>query len=188
MSKIASRIVTLNKTVLSFPKLFKPEAYAEGEPRFSATFLFDPGSEAAKVAQQAIDEIIAEQWAGKRPNALKVCVQEGDAKVAAARNPENYSMYEGKLYVTASAKQDRPPIVVDTDGATPLTAASGKVYGGAIAGAIIRLWGQDNKWGVRINAELRAVQVQGAGTPFGSGGRIDTSRYFQAVDEEDWAA
>jgi hypothetical protein len=185
-TKTVAKTVVLKKTQLSFPKLFKPEAYAEGEPRFSTTVLMEPGGEAAVALQTAMEELIKEQW-GKKPNGLEVCLKDGDQKVASARNPENYGMYGGRVYVTASCKRDAPPVVVDADARTPLTAASGKIYGGVLADVIVRLWGQDNKWGLRVNCELKGVQYRGKGTPFG-GGMVDPTALFdEIVEEEEWA-
>lgn len=183
-TKTAAKTVTVKGATLSFPKVFKAEAYAEGQkPRFSTTLLFDPGSEAVKVIRGALNDIVREQWDGKKPNGLEVCLHEGDKKIASARNPENYEMYAGKLYVTASTSADTPPVIVDLDGRTPLVVSSGKIYGGAIVDAVLRLWGQDNKWGIRINAELKGLRWRGKGTPFGSGGPIDPSAYFDEVEE-----
>jgi hypothetical protein len=44
------------------------------------------------------------------------------------------------------------------------------------------VWAQDNQYGKRINAALRAVQFVKDGAPFGEG-NIDVSQEFTALDE-----
>ena len=59
-------------------------------------------------------------------------------------------------------------------------------YGGCYVDMLIRPWGQDNKFGKRVNAALVAVQFKRAGERFGKGrlGADDIDDSFDA-DESD---
>jgi len=46
------------------------------------------------------------------------------------------------------------------------------------------VWAQDNQYGKRINAKLRAVQFYKDGAPFGEG-RIDVSKEFAPIPDDD---
>jgi hypothetical protein len=60
----------------------------------------------------------------------------------------------------------------------------GIVYAGCYVNATIRLWGQDNQYGKRINAQLRAIQFVKKGDAFGDGD-IDVMKEFKALDDTD---
>lgn len=182
----ANRIVRLERVTASFPSLFKKTAYKDNKPKYSMTVLFDPESKAHKAIKKAFDEILKELWAGKKPNGLKVCLHDGDAKIASARNPDTYAAYEGKLYVTASS--DSLPDVRDRNPTIKLDAetGAGKIYGGAILDAIVNIWAWDHPvHGPQINCELKGAQFVEAGERIGGGGESDVSDYYTNYEDGD---
>ncbi len=61
--------VKLNNVRLAFPALFEPKAVnGEGDPRFSATFIFDPKHPAVAEIEKAI-EAVAKENGALRPTA-----------------------------------------------------------------------------------------------------------------------
>ena len=61
------------------------------------------------------------------------------------------------------------------------------IYGGCYVNASISFWGQNNKWGKRVNANLYGIQFSKDGEPFGLG-PVDVSEDFDDISniaEED---
>jgi hypothetical protein len=172
--------VLLNNVRLAFPALFEAkQVNGEGEPAFSAAFLLKPGSETAKAVGAAIDAVAKEKFGAKAADMLvqmrkadKTCLHDGD-------NKPDLDGYAGMLYVSARSKAR--PLVLGAD-KSPLTAADGKPYGGCYVNASIDVWAQDNKFGKRINAQLRGVQFVRDGEAFAGGGAASEDE-FEAITE-----
>lgn len=173
--------VKLTKVRLAFPAVFEPKAMnATDDPAYSATFLFEPGSEAAKIVEGAIAKAAAEKWGTKAEANLKAIRAKGDTCLHDGEEKAQYDGFEGMLFVSARSKTR--PTVVDKD-RTPLTLADGKPYGGCYVNAILDVWAQDNNFGKRINAALQGVQFHSDGDSFG-GGRPARADDFDVVEEE----
>lgn len=182
--KTANRTIVLPRVTASFPSLFKKTAYKDNKPKYTVTALFDPESEAHKRLKKAFSELLGEMWDGKKPNGLKTCLHDGDAKIASARNPGTYSAYEGKLYVTASS--DTLPDVRDRNPTVRLDeeTAADKIYGGAVIDLIVNVWAWNHSaHGPQINCELKGAQFVDPGVRIGRGGSSDVSDYFQTYEE-----
>jgi len=152
--------IKLTNVRLSFPSLFRRAVFGGEETKFEATFLLDKESHADKIAEieAAITVVSKEKHKGKTPPADKLCLKDGDTI--------EYDGYAGTMSIKASSKQR--PMVIGTDRA-PLAEDDGKPYAGCYVNAIIELWGQDNQFGKRVNANLLAVQFAKDGDPFGDG-------------------
>ena len=176
-------IVKLQNVRISFPNLFEAKAVnGEGEPRFSAVFVIEPGSANAKTLANALDTVAKEKWGAKGPGTLadlkakgRVCYQER-AKTNASG--EVYDGFEGMHHVSAGNTARVPIIDRDT---TPLTPQDGRPYGGCYVDASIEVWAQDNSWGKRINGKLRWVQFRADGEAF-SGGAPVSQDEFSAIE------
>jgi hypothetical protein len=167
-------IIKLPNVRLSFPHLFKPHAMEEGqEPKFSATFLLDV-EEHGKLLDHidaTIDRLALDEF--KKKISFKRCLRDGNEKLEL----EGYG--DGKFFIPASRKT-RPAVV---DGQlNPIAEEDGKIYAGCYVNATIRLWVQNNKWGKRVNAELRAVQFLKDGESFGAG-VVNVEDEFEPVTE-----
>lgn len=174
--------VQLKNVRLSFPHLFAAQASEMGKPKYSATFIFEPGSANEKVMLEAIEQVGKEKWGPKWPAVkksltagLKICLKDGDMK-------SQYAGFEGNMFVAAS--NVKRPLVVDRD-ASPLTEADGKPYGGCYVNASIDIWAQDHaQYGQRINASLLGVQFVKDGESFGGGLSASTDD-FEPLEVED---
>ena len=159
--------VKLNNVRLSFPALWEPKQGpdANSKSSYQAAFIMDKKSNAAdiKAVQDAIATVVRETFKGKVPP--KICLRDG----------------YGPTVMFLNARSDRRPGVVGRD-MSPLTKEDGKPYAGSYVNATIRVWAQDNQYGKRINAALRAVQFVKDGAPFGEG-NIDVAQEFTALDE-----
>jgi hypothetical protein len=92
---------------------------------------------------------------------------------------KDYDGYANQFYIRAS-NQVRPTIV-DRNRAT-ITEKDGKIYSGCYVNAIVSLWAQDNKFGKRINANLRGVQFAADGEAFAGGNAARADEFEQLED------
>lgn len=167
-------IIKLPNVRLSFPHLFHAHAAEEGqEPKFGAAFIMDNEKHAALLdhIDKVIDRLALDYWKKKVP--FKRCLRDGNEKA----DKEGYG--DGVSFISASRKTR--PAVVDRQ-VNPLTEEDGVIYAGCYVNATIRLWVQDNKFGKRVNAELRAVQFLKDGDSFGAA-PVNAENEFEPVEE-----
>lgn len=172
-------IVRLKNVRLSFPALFKPKAFEDGgEASFKATFLLEDETNADDITaiEEAIEAVLDEKYPTKRPKGIKLCLREGSEK------PDTDGYRDDMKFITASSKKRVP--LVDKDISIPLSEEDGKPYAGCYVNASIRVWVQDNKWGKRVNASLRAVQFVKDGAPFGEK-PVDVEEEFESVADDE---
>lgn len=197
-----SKVIKLQNVRLSFPNLWVPKAFEEGQkPRYEATFILDPSNDEhagiIKQLRQAAFEVAKETYSGEMPKSVKMCFGNSDGTPVKVgpngyRNDvKEYDGYEEMFYI-GSANKTKPKVVDrarDDAGKFPLiTEESGRVYGGCFVNGTITLWGQNNKFGKRINANLRAVQFVRDGEAFGVA-PVDSDAEFDEVEiEEDFDA
>lgn len=172
--------IRLENVRLAFPQLFEAKSVnGEGDPAFSATFIFPLEHPAVPILRDAIEIIGKEKWGAKWPAVKKeiegkdrTALHDGDTKAG-------YAGFEGNFFVS-SRNKTRPTVI---DGAkSPLVAADGRPYGGCYVNASVELWPQDNAYGKRINASLRGVQFVKHGDAFsGSGAASDDE--FDVVED-----
>ena len=191
---------------LSFAKLDKPSAFEEGQPeRWEATFLLDPASkqglESAKAVIKAASDVAKGTW-GFVPIALKRLATQvipgapavdpktkeddiklrfyhGDAKADA--NPETYSSYEGMLVVPSHNTVVKPR-VVNRRGVTVAPGEEQWPYSGCYVMGRITIWGQDNKYAKALGVNLRGVQFDRDGEPFGASGDVPEAEFAALED------
>lgn len=172
MAKPKTRVTTPEAT-LSFPQLFAAKAANDGDdPKFSATVIFDEGQDMSTIdaaIEAAIERGVAKKWGGKRPAKLVLPYKDGNEKTDADDNPR--PEFEGRTYITVSASEDEPPVLVDAE-RQPIINKS-DIYGGARVRVAVSAypWTYGNKKGVSLY--LKSVQVVGEGTPFGVSVSVD---------------
>lgn len=172
--------VQLKDVRLTFPQLFEAkQVNGQGEPKYSAAFLFGRDHTAISEIQKAITEAAKAKWGEKYPEMLKqlkaadrLPVHDGDAK-------GDYDGYAGNLFINSSNKVR--PLVIDGNLA-PLTASDGKIYSGCYVHALVQFWAQDNKFGKRVNASLLGVQFVRDGERL-AGGSTASASDFEAIPE-----
>ena len=166
MASKTSEVIKLANVRLSYAKLFTARSFEEGQdPRFEASFLLDPSNPAHaekinEIKRAAKSLMIEAYGADFSPRDLRgVCFGSGDKK---AKVPEGY---KGMFYVT-TANKTRPRIVnragdpvAEGDAQTP--------YSGSYVHGTLTLWAQNNRYGKRINGNLRGVQFVSDGEAFG---------------------
>lgn len=180
MSTEQSNAIMLKDVRLSFPVLFNAESFEEGgKKEFSASFIIAKDAPIVGELRSALLKVATDKWGEKGPKTLetlfrdeRLCLHDGDRK--------DYDGYAGNLYLRAS--NSVRPLLLDR-GRSPITEADGKLYSGCYVNASITLWAQDNKWGKRINANLRGVQFFRDGDAF-AGGQTGSVDEFEAHADE----
>lgn len=177
--------VHLKDVRMTFPQVFEAKAVnGQGEPKFSAAFLFPRTHAAVGELTAAVTDAAKEKWGAKADEVLKtlkagdrLCVHDGDAK-------SDYDGYAGNLFVNSSNKIR--PLVIGPN-REPLVAADGKPYSGCYVNAIVEVWAQDNQFGKRVNASLMGVQFLRDGERL-AGGAVAAADDFEAIPEAGAAA
>ena len=184
-----SDVIKLPGARLSYAKLFKPEAFqgdgdSVGEKKFQATFLLDPSNadHAAKIKEikQAAGKLMKEAYgADFKSTGLKgVCFGDGNKKVN--EKGEVKEGYENMFFVTVS-NTVRPAIA--NRAGQPVAEGDPQVpYSGCYVLGSITLWAQNNKFGKRINGNLRGVQFMKDGPAFGAG-PVRVEDEFEALED-----
>lgn len=178
--------VKLQNVRLAFPSLFEAKTVGgEGEPRFSAAFVIEPGTENAKALKSALDAVAKEKWKDKAAGVLKelrskgrVCYREEPL----SKDGEVYDGFEGMHSLNASNKAR--PLILDRD-KSQLTAQDGRPYAGCYVNVVLDVWAQDNNFGKRINATLSGVQFVRDGDAFGGGRPASADEFDEVVGGED---
>lgn len=179
------KVIMLKDVRLSFPVLFEAKAFDEkGKKEFSASFLIDKKAPIVEELKATLLKIANDKWGEKGPAMLatlfrddRMCLHDGDRK--------EYDGYEGMLYLRASNAVR--PLTIDR-ARNPITAADGILYSGCYVNATVTLWAQDNKWGKRINANLRGVQFFRDGEAFAGGSTAQVDEFEAAPDAPGGAA
>ena len=164
--------VLLKNVRLSYPSLWKAKAFGgsdgdgQGEPKFSGVALIDPSTKIGKAniakMEDAIEHVKEKTWPKGAPkfSAAKVCLKDSEDL------EEMKDGYEGMMYVSAS--NGKKPRVLDIDGQDVREGDEGAPYAGCYVDMIVRVWGQDNKYGKRINASLEGLKFRDDGDAFGA--------------------
>lgn len=181
-----SKTIFLNKVRLAFPVLYVPEEFqtGDGKPRYSATFLVDPGSDNDKLIRKTILEVVKEKITDAKKaeqflksvvgQSQKYCYQYGDTK--------SFDGFEGNWFLAAHRQaKDGAPAVVDQK-RQPLAQNSGGVYAGCYVNAKVDIYVQTTgNPGVRCG--LLAIQFAADGDAFAGG--VANADGFEDLDSDD---
>ena len=171
--------VTLKAVRLSFPTLFTAKGFNGGEDnkKFGATFILNKEEHAdlIKQVEQVIAKVKKEKWGKDASKVKKTCMTDGEEK-------EEFDGYDDTVMAISSSTSKRPPIV-DRQ-LIPLAEEDDTIYAGCIVNATIDIWAQDNQFGKRVNAQLRAVQFWEDGEAFGAD-PVSAEDEFEAADDDD---
>lgn len=178
-------MIMLKNVRLSFPSLFKATSFQDqGEPKYSATFLIEKGSEAHKAVEAEIKKVASAAWGEKakgiveRQNASqRKLLKDGDTVDGETQEGERKNGYANHMAIKASSKT--APAVVGRQ-RQPITEESGIIYGGCMVNAQIDIWAQDNQFGKFLNCKLLAVQYWAEGEAFGTSSRADVNAFDSA--------
>lgn len=178
-----SEVIHLKKVRLSFPRLWVPKSFQPGQTaRYEGSFLLDPSNAAhatkiSEIKKQAKIILIAKYGSeAKIPKGIKRCYGLADKDPVKSE----YDGYAGMFYLASN--NTTKPKVVDRNPKRVLNETDGKPYAGCMVNASITLWVQDNQFGKRVNANLRAVQFCEDNDAFGVK-PVDAEEEFEALEE-----
>jgi hypothetical protein len=185
-------MIMIKNARLSFPALFEPTAFQDAEPKYSATFLIEKGSDTHKAIAEEIRRVAIDAWGKdaqkiveRQTNSTRNLLRDGDGDDGMTQSGEPKTGYAGNVFIKASNK--KAPLVIGRN-KQPLDASSGIPYAGCYVNAQIDIWAQDNKFGKFLNCKLLAVQYWADGESFGTSGRADVSAFDSADDDADASA
>jgi len=158
---------------MSFPKVFKADAFKDQEPKFSCTILFDAKTDLSAM-EAACDAAIEKEYPAKRgmPKKFKRPFRDGDDK-------EDLDGYAGKIFVAASNKQR--PAVVDKD-LSPISEESGDFYAGCYGRLALRAFCYDVNGNAGVTFSLEHVQKLKDGESFT--GKMKVEDAFDSVADD----
>lgn len=182
MSATTSGVIKLTNVRLSFPELFAPKAFQPGQkPKYQATFLLDPSSKEGaaqiKKIKQAISDLLNQHYGeGNVPKGIKVCLKDNE------KEEKEYTGYDNMWFVATS--NSNRPTVVNRD-LTTLVEEDEVLYPGCIVNASFTMWVQDNQYGKRVNANLRAVQFVKDDERLGGAAPVRAEDEFEVIEGGD---
>lgn len=169
----ASEVFVTGKCRLSFPSLFKPTAFRDNEPKYSASLIFDKNDKTHEKIKAATKKVVKASYPdGKIPKDLTIAVRDGDDR--------EYEGYEGKMYIAAKASAENQPTVLDEKVELVLDPAT--MYPGCYVRAEIAVY--LNKAWKKVCIGLNHIQKIGDGERLG-GGKSKPEDIFEKVETED---
>ena len=167
--------IVIKNVRLSFPTLFEPKEFklGDGKPRWSATFLVEPGSEADKAIRQAINEAAKEEWPKDWEKKLKALEGQKNQYCYLDGNTKSFDGYEGMMALSShrSAKTkngaNTPPLIVDKNPKVVLTEKDGKPYAGCYVNAKVSIYAQSGE-NPGMRSSFSVVQFANDGDAFSS--------------------
>jgi Protein of unknown function (DUF2815). len=167
----------------SYPHVDKPWAKNEQDrPKFSITGLADKTTHGAvkDLLVRQINAVLKDKQMGKIGSEHKFCRDGDDSGKDEA---------EGMWVIKASENPENQPAVRNAKGAliTDAAAINKLIYPGCYVNILIRPWGQDNKHGKKVNANLVGVQYAGEGERFGEAS-LDDEDVWEELESEDLGA
>jgi hypothetical protein len=166
--------VTTPVARVSFPKVFKADAYEDQEPKFSCTLLF-PKTADLSALRKAVHAASVKKWGAdekKWPKNLRSPFNDGNDKT-------DLQGYKNTIYI--SAKNKHRPQVVDQK-LNPITEEDDTFYAGCFARFSLRAYAYDTKGNKGVSFSLEAIQKHSDGERFS--GRKDASEVFGEIEEE----
>ena len=172
-----AEVIKLTHVRASYPHLFRRAVFDGEEGKFEITFLIDKSDPQIKKLKGHISKI-RKGLAFKVP-VDKICLRDGD----------EMGREETEGHYTLKASTGRRPVVLNRD-KSAINEDDGIIYGGCFVNATIDFWVQNNKFGKRINCNLRAVQFDADGDSFGAGPVDDDDMFDElqgdsATDSDD---
>lgn len=162
--------VLLRDVRISFPHLDAPTENAlnpSAPPKYSAAFVFEPGSDAHKTAAAAIAAVADATWDAKYAQRLRDPMAEKQPLHRGDDRQKVYDGYAGMMYLSASNREQ--PELRDADPRIKITDAREirqKFLPGYRVNAVVEFW-PETRYSQRVCAQLVGVQFAGYADVFG---------------------
>ena len=179
-----SIIAKMENVRIAFMELNEPKSVNDGAPRYSAVFILEPGSKNEKKIRSTMKDVAIAKWGDKGEKILKklindkrVCLGDGNQKTN--KEGDTYDGFADMKFVNASSKTQ--PKTFDEDGMRVEPTESG-IYAGCYVHGSVEIWAQDNAYGQRVNATLRAVKYSKDGQAFSGGTPVGDDEFDDITD------
>ena len=171
-----SHTITLKNVRGSYLHLFKPWSKNESETKkYSGRFIAPNDThEAAIKTLRAYLKDLQKEWFKGAIKPGNLCFRDGDQ--------EGKEEYADAWILAANENADAPPAIVGPD-RRKLTESDGVPQSGDYVSVMFKVWKQDNDYGQRINANLRAVQFIKEGERFGGSKGASKEDLDEGFDE-----
>ncbi len=169
----------VNNVRSAFPTLYVPKAFGDGDPTFSILGIMTPDHPQIPEIEDIMEQLAKDKWGAKAAANLKEIKARDRAFLHDGDTKSKYAGFEGNLFISARSKTR--PFVCDQN-RDELTPADGKPYAGCYVNLLLDVYAQDNSYGTRLNANLRAVQFAGDGEPFSASAGSVSADEFDIVD------
>lgn len=145
----------LNHVRCDFPHIFDIPIF-DGKPdKRSIKIIFDDNDERDVAISNTLQRLFEEELERKFAD-----------KPEKKPDQSEWAFRTKRGQTALTAKSDTPVFVVGGDGRTKITEKDQwPGYGGCYVNIRIAIWGQDNKWGQRVNCQLISCQFAGDGEP-----------------------
>lgn len=175
--------IYLEKVRLSFPKLVEastPPTFPTADKKFGCDLVMPKEHPGWMEFMKIVNDASSEEWKGIALSVMKQiygdrklrCFGSGDEKLR-KETMLPYDGYAGNMYISASAREEKPPQIIRPSNGEPATnpierqELARNLYGGCYVNAAISVWLQDNQFGRAIRCNLLAVQFHSDAQPFG---------------------
>jgi hypothetical protein len=167
---------------LIWARLFEAEAMEEGnDPSYSCAILFKEGAN-LRAVRKGIEAAKKDQWGGKPPRKLNVCVIDDDRDIEDLA--EQYDYIEPGdviLKLRRYEKYGQPQLwdqnVEEIESPT-------EMYSGCQVVADVEFFGWERKTSAGVSCRLNGLQKVREGEPLG-GGKANTKNSFESVETDD---
>jgi hypothetical protein len=140
---------------LVFPSVFEPSSFADEEPNYSITAIFDPGADLSTI-ERLIDEAIAEKWK-ERPSGLRTPLRDQSEKEYAGFGAEGKWLKASSKFQPKVYAPDRSMIVDPSE-----------IYSGCYCRASISAWCYDFRGNRGVSLNLLGLLKTREGDRIGS--------------------
>lgn len=179
--------ILLKDVRLAFPNLFQAvQVQGQGDLKFGGTLILAADHPQIAEIQAKMKAVAKEKWAAKADATFKMIEKQDRLALHDGDMKPNYDGFAGNFFISATAQENAAPTVIDRD-RSPLSKTSGRPYAGCYVNASIDLWPQDNKFGQRINAQLRGIQFLRDGDAFSAGRPADSDEFDDVSEGADAA-
>ena len=181
------RMLLRNVRIAFAQGVFEPQKVDDDSaPRYGASFLLPKNDPQVEEIKKRIRIVATEKWKSKADEILAVLEKKDKTALHDGNDKPKYDGYPGNFYVSAAAKPDAAPTILNQD-RTPFVEGKGmkRIYSGCYVNVSVEFWPQDNKYGQRVNATLRGVQFAKDGDSFSAARPADSNEFEDVQDGAD---
>lgn len=146
------------EAIISYPKLFQPDSFGGGDPKYSAALIFEEGTNLKELKEAAV-AVAVERW-GDKAGAL---LSSGELRSPFRTDTEVKGYPDGATFLNVRSKQ-RPGVVSlipdpQNDGKPSVIRDEGAIVAGARVYAAIVPFAYDNNGNKGISFGLNHIQL-----------------------------